>query len=244
MTNRRNRSNFADQVADELEKAFHTERYPPGHRLPSIEALAADMEVGRSTIREALRMLQTKGLVEVVHGRGTFVSGKRVIRSSGSLHSFTEITRERGMTPSSRILLQEISTASEVIAARLQIGSGDRVNVLKRLRFADSIPVALETSISSYARFRDLLDQPWTSETSLFALLREKYQVIPQTAQQTVWAAVAGPKESQLLEIEAKHPILMVESITYDQQGVPIEFGENCYRADRYEYRVLLKREE
>jgi GntR family transcriptional regulator len=244
MTNRRNRSNFADQVADELEKAIHTGRYPPGHQLPSIEGLAVDMEVGRSTIREALRMLQTKGLVEVVHGRGTFISSKRVIRSSGSLHSFTEITRERGMTPSSRILLQEVSTASDVIAARLQIRAGDRVNVLKRLRFADGIPIALETSISPYARFRELLDQPWTPEMSLFALLREKYQVVPQSAHQTVRAAAAGPKESLLLEIEVTHPILLVETITYDQHGVSIEFGQNCYRADRYEYRVLLKREE
>ncbi|RPJ37621.1 MAG: GntR family transcriptional regulator [Planctomycetaceae bacterium] len=244
MGNRRNRSNFADQVADELERAIHTQRYPPGHQLPSIETLATDMEVGRSTIREALRMLQTKGLVEVVHGRGTFISSKRVIRSSGSLHSFTEITRERGMTPSSRILQQEISTASHAVAARLQIAPGDRVNVLKRLRFADGVPIALETSISPYVRFRDLLEQPWTPDTSFFALLREKYQVIPHSAQQTVCAAMADAKESLLLEIEVKHPILLVETITYDQHGVAIEFGQNRYRADRYEYRVLLKREE
>ncbi len=243
MVNRTNRSNFTDQVADELEKAIHTQRYPPGYQLPSIEALAADMEVGRSTIREALRMLQTKGLVEVVHGRGTFISSKRVIRSSGSLHSFTEITRERGMTPSSRILQREISIASNVVAAKLQIASGDRVNILKRLRFANGIPIALETSFSPYARFRDLLDQPWTAETSLFALLHAKYQVSPESARQTIRAAAADETESLLLEIEVKHPILLVETVTYDQPGVAIEFGQNCYRADRYEYCVLLKRE-
>jgi len=244
MLDRANRSNFTDQVVDELEKAIYTRRYLPGRQLPSIEALATDMKVGRSTIREALRMLQAKGLVEVIHGRGTFVSSQRIIRSSGSLHSFTEITREHGMKPSSRILLMEVSTADPTVAARLQISPGDRVNVLKRLRFADEVPIAIETSISPYARFRDLLDYQWTPETSLFALLQEKYQVVPQTALQTVRAVMADQKESELLEIEVRSPVLQVETITYDQQGLAIEFGQNCYRAGWYEYRIRLKREE
>jgi GntR family transcriptional regulator len=244
MINHRNRSNFTDQVADELEKAIRSRQYLPGHQLPSIEALAAHMEVGRSTIREALRMLQAKGLVEVVHGRGTFVCSQRIIRSSGSLLSFTEITRERGMKPSSRILLEEVSMADKVIAAKLQIVPGDKVNVLKRLRLADDVPIALETSISPYVRFPSLLEQAWMPETSLFALLQEEYRVTPQTALQTVRAVMAGHKESQLLEIELGDPILLVETVTFDQHGVPIEFGQYYYRADRYEYRVRLRREE
>jgi GntR family transcriptional regulator len=231
MLDRGNRSNFTDQVVDELEKAIYNRRYLPGRQLPSIEALATDMKVGRSTIREALRMLQAKGLVEV-------------IRSSGSLHSFTEITRERGMRPSSRILVKEVSTADPVIAARLQISPGDKLNVLKRLRLADEVPIAIETSISPYARFRDLLEHQWTPDTSLFALLQEKYQVVPQTALQTVRAVMADQKESQLLEIEVRYPILQVETITYDQRGLSIEYGKNSYRADWYEYRIRLKREE
>jgi GntR family transcriptional regulator len=244
MLDRGNRSNFTDQVVDELEKAIYNRRYLPGRQLPSIEALATDMKVGRSTIREALRMLQAKGLVEVIHGRGTFVSSQRIIRSSGSLHSFTEITRERGMRPSSRILVKEVSTADPVIAARLQISPGDKLNVLKRLRLADEVPIAIETSISPYARFRDLLEHQWTPDTSLFALLQEKYQVVPQTALQTVRAVMADQKESQLLEIEVRYPILQVETITYDQRGLSIEYGKNSYRADWYEYRIRLKREE
>lgn len=44
-----------------------------GAQLPSIEDLAQQYEVGRSTIRESIRFVESTGLVQTVHGKGTFV---------------------------------------------------------------------------------------------------------------------------------------------------------------------------
>lgn len=45
----------------------------PGDRLPSIEALAQQYSVGRTSVREALMALELVGVVEVRHGDGTFI---------------------------------------------------------------------------------------------------------------------------------------------------------------------------
>jgi GntR family transcriptional repressor for pyruvate dehydrogenase complex len=45
----------------------------PGDRLPSQQELTAQLKVGRSTVREALRTLNAMGLVELKQGHGTFV---------------------------------------------------------------------------------------------------------------------------------------------------------------------------
>jgi GntR family transcriptional regulator len=243
MAGRGNRNNFTEQVADELSLAIRTQKYPPGFQLPSVEKLADEMGVGRSTLREALRLLQAKGLVEVIHGLGTFVSKERITRSTGSVYSFSEAIRERGMKPRSEVLEQKVTIADEEIAFKLQITVGDKVNLLRRLRFADDLPMAMETTISAHARFPDLLKHDWSGETSLYALLQEKYRVAPQNAVQIVQAVTARRSESQLLLIAPKSPILLVETIAYDQQGIPIEFGRSYYRADRYQYKVWLRRE-
>lgn len=242
-TSRRYRPNFTDQVAHELETAIRTQKYLPKHQLPSVEKLSLEMGVGRSTVREALRTLQAKGLVEVIHGRGTFVTGHRLARSDGNLNSFTEIVRARAMKPSSRILYSAVTSADAHIAARLLIPAGDSVNVLKRLRLADDVPMSLETTFIPHARFPDLLDYPWTPETSLYSVFEEHYQVVPRTADQTIRSVTATHRESGLLEVEPKSPLLLVETVTYDQNGLPIEFGQFFYRADRYEYHVRLRRE-
>jgi GntR family transcriptional regulator len=103
--------------------------------------------------------------------------------------------------------------------------------------------MSVETTIIPHSRFPDLLDYPWAADTSLYTVFEEKYQVIPKTADQTIRSVTATHHHCTLLEVEPKSPLLMVETVTYDQHGLPIEFGQFYYRADRYEYQVRLKRE-
>lgn len=243
MTNRILRSSFTDQVAMQLSESIEKRQFKPGDQLPSVEQLAIDLGVGRSTVREGLRMLQARGLVEIIHGVGTFVRQERITRTLGVMVSFTSTIVERGMRPRSEVLQQEVLPADEETAAKMKIATGERINVLKRLRFADEIPMALETSISSYARFPEVVDQDWSGEASLYKFLYERYQARPHTSDQSVQAVASGRTQSQHLLIPVKSPVLMVETTAYDEDGLPFEYGRSYYRADRYEYRVHLKHE-
>lgn len=240
MNNRIHRSNFTDQVAAYLADAIRTHTYKPGDRLPSVEKLAAELGVGRSTVREGVRLLQAQGLLEVVHGVGIFVAKERITRTAGLTFSFSDTILERGMQPHSQILHQEKGTADDETAAKLQITIGDAVNILKRLRFADDLPMAVETSISAYARFPDVLEQDWNGKASLYAFLRDRYHVHVHAATQMVRSVAAGITHSKQLLIQPKSPVLLVETVAYDKHNQPIEFGRSYYRADRYEYRVQL----
>lgn len=240
MNTRISRSNLTDQVAAEIAESIRSRTFKAGDQLPSVERLALDMGVGRSSIREGLRLLQARGLVEIVHGLGTFVAPERITRTSGIVFSFTETILERGMQPRSEILQQEVMAADAETATKLQINVGEKVNLLKRLRFADDIPMALETTISAYDRFPDLLTHDWNGTASLYAYLQEHYQVRPTSVTHIVQAVTATNTQSKLLLVPPKNPLLLVETTAYDQSGVPIEYGRSYYRADRYEYRVQL----
>src|SRR5690606_25213529 len=62
-------------ISEELTGRIRAGRWLPGERLPSIAALARELGASAGSVREALRSLQTRGLVRMEHGRGTFVSG-------------------------------------------------------------------------------------------------------------------------------------------------------------------------
>jgi GntR family transcriptional regulator len=237
----RQRKNLADQIAEDLEKAILNDRYRPGDRLPSVEHLAEEMGIGRSTLREALRMLQARGQIEIVHGSGTFVRKDRITQPSGELISFTDIVRQRGQRPTSVILRKEIGAATEAIAAKLLIDAGERVNVLKRLRLADDYPIAVETSFSAYERFPDLFEHPWLPDTSLFEMFIRNYGVHPHYSEHTIRAVRAGRVTSQLLQVKPKSPLLLAEFVTFDEMGTPLEAGRSWYSSDRFEYRVTVK---
>lgn len=67
------RSTLAQDVANQLITLVLDGRLQPGDRLPSQQELTEQLQVGRSTVREALRTLNAMGLVEFKQGHGTFV---------------------------------------------------------------------------------------------------------------------------------------------------------------------------
>src|SRR5690349_3275770 len=64
-------------VSDDLKQRIRRGEWLPGERLPSISQLAKDLEVSTGSVREALRSLQSIGLVKIEHGRGVFVTSAR-----------------------------------------------------------------------------------------------------------------------------------------------------------------------
>lgn len=67
-------TSLAEQVAIEIEKLIQTKELSKGAQLPNEFELAETLNVGRGTIREAIKILSSKNVVEVLRGKGTFVS--------------------------------------------------------------------------------------------------------------------------------------------------------------------------
>jgi DNA-binding GntR family transcriptional regulator len=64
---------ITDHVYQHLRQAIHVGQLKPGQRLVDTE-LAEALQVSRATVREALRMLESRGLVTIKHRRGAFVA--------------------------------------------------------------------------------------------------------------------------------------------------------------------------
>lgn len=68
------REALVDQVIDRITTALIHRELKPGDRLPTENELMSSFHVGRSSIREAIKILQSLGIVEVKRGNGTYVA--------------------------------------------------------------------------------------------------------------------------------------------------------------------------
>ena len=69
------------RIADQLTEMIAKRRFQPGEKLPGELELAEELHVSRTTLREALRILSTRGLVEARRGVGTFVTQSKSIHA-------------------------------------------------------------------------------------------------------------------------------------------------------------------
>jgi GntR family transcriptional repressor for pyruvate dehydrogenase complex len=71
-----NRIPLVDQVVDSLILHIKSDEIQEGSKLPSENSLCESLAVGRGTVREALRILSTRGYISLIPSRGAFVASK------------------------------------------------------------------------------------------------------------------------------------------------------------------------
>ena len=150
------------QVAEQLMLYIHEHSLNPGQRLPSEKELSDTYGVSRITVRKALELLSSDNIVVKQQGKGTFVASMMPMQRNmkEGLSSFTEICRSSGIEPSTKVLGLEIVDLPARVAASLELPNNSKGIVMKRIRYADNVPVMIETNYfpvkSSFLFYEDL----------------------------------------------------------------------------------------
>jgi GntR family transcriptional regulator len=208
------------------------EQLPPDAPLPSDAMLCEEFGVSRMTARGAVQRLVHEGLVYRVPGRGTFVAPRHAHRQASKIWSFSDEMRRRGKAPASQLLERGIGKPSPGEAARLRLPAGEVVVVIRRLRLADRVPIALEEA-KFPGELADAILESDLETGSLHATLVGAGRV-PTAGQATITAETAERAEAKLLGVSAGAALLVERRLIADQDGLPLELTESRYVADRY----------
>src|SRR5438270_11454004 len=89
-------SRLFEQIVQQVEDSILKGQLKPGDQLPAERDLAQRFGVSRTAVREAVKALREKGLVEAYTGRGTFVTNGKSQAMRQSLHLIIKIRRQEG----------------------------------------------------------------------------------------------------------------------------------------------------
>ena len=148
------------RIAEELRLQIEAGTLAPGSQLPTELELRATHEASRNTIRDAVKWLIGRGLVETRPGQGTYVVEKFkpfVTTLSGDWQTDSglgggegqaalEEVKARQRTAKAAIPRVEIKQADGYVADRLQVGRGTQVISRHQERYIDDQPWSLQTS--------------------------------------------------------------------------------------------------
>jgi DNA-binding GntR family transcriptional regulator len=224
------------QVATRIEKAILEGTLAPGSRLENEIALGDRLGLSRPTVRRAIQDLVDKGLLVRRRGIGTQVVHGQVSRGLELTSLFEDLTRS-GKTATTKILETKVVKASAKDAERLGVDKGSNVLHVRRVRYADNVPVSVMENWLP-ADFSDFSSSD-LEKHGLYQMLRSR-GVNLRVAKQRIGARKASAEEAQLLGIEKSSALLTMDRTAYDNSGRAIEYGHHCYRPDLYSFEITL----
>lgn len=202
-------------------------------RFPTDAELVERYQVSRHTVREAVRRLQSEGILNRSRGVGTFVRPKVIEQPIGTLYSLFRSVEEHGFTQ--RSVVRFLEERTDAAAAKMLSRPADEPLVyLERLRLADEDPVLLDCSWLPAAVARPLLDVDFT-HTALYRELGERCGARPDAGWERLAPEIPTREQRTLLGLRAGVPALAIERLA-SEHGVPLEWRHGLVRADRFSY--------
>ena len=231
--NRDGKTPIYEQIYQNLLEKIQTAEIGGGELFPSERELAEKFGVSRMTVRQALNALKKEGLIYHERGIGAFVSKRKLDVHTRNLVGFTEEMKERGLKPSSKLLLAKIEKADEETAKELGIEISENVFHLQRLRLADDSPMAFEDAYLPALRYPNL-EKIDLEKVSLYEVLEKEYGVRMSHAEEFLEAMAVTKKIGDVLSIKKNSPVLMVHRVVFSDANLAVESVKTFYRADRY----------
>lgn len=134
------------QLGEQIKALIEKGELKPGDALPPEREFAEKYQISRMTVRQAFTQLVNEGYLYRMQGKGTFVAERKIEQLLQGVTSFSEDMKARGLEPSSELIRFEMQPAAASIAEQLSIDESDPVYEIERIRLADGVPMALETS--------------------------------------------------------------------------------------------------
>ncbi|AZO93498.1 GntR family transcriptional regulator [Halocella sp. SP3-1] len=212
----------------------------PNEKISSERELIDEFNVSRTTVRKAINNLVNDGYCYKIHGKGTFVQERKFTHGLIELTSCSEEIIKQGKIPSSIILNLEKAEPTKEVASKLKLGSGEKVVILERIRYADADPINVTKSFLPYKLFPGLLEKDFTI-LSLYNYLQDKYNVEFVKALRTIDASLVDEVHAQLLKMEKGSPMLFFTGLVEGKvkgQAVPIEFFRSHFKSDKFKFYI------
>ena len=232
------------QVRDLMRNTILSGQFRPGDRLPTEAAFATEYGVSRSSVREAMKLLEQEGHVVVHPGHGRLVSPGIKLESSASitlLRSMTDCLTSLGYVVSSRILSVGVRAPTDEETQALDLSRHDKVVYVERFRLGNGEPLVYTQSTFGERMLPTRVEE--TDWGGSFMALFESWGVQFVSAVADIQAVNLPKAVARQEGIPVGTPWMLITETSYDEKVRPILFSREYMRGDVRSYHVLQRSE-
>jgi DNA-binding GntR family transcriptional regulator len=230
------------QIQQWMREQITSGEWPEHYKLISEVDMAAQLDVNRGTLRNAISGLIKEGLLIRIHGKGTFVASETVAQPlAESLITFTEGFSAQHISFTTAVVEQHTLVPGAAIRSLLSINAQDEVFFLKRVRYVRGEPLILLENYVTHTYCEGIETVDFTKH-SLFDTLENQFNVTLDWGRRFFQAQVADNVVADALGIAVCDPVMYVQQIVYQPNGTAIEMSKMWIRGSQFQVSALVKR--
>jgi GntR family transcriptional regulator len=233
---------LTDQTVLVLQEAIKQGKFPAGSQLPPEMELLQMMGISRTTLREALRILEEQRFIRKRRGLGTFVMERAIVKDMSENFGITEMISQAGYTPGTRDFKISLEKTSKTLADKLNIPDEAMTVIIERVRTANDTPIVFTRDIMPEEVLRGWMPTSQNlSGVSLYECL-ERYANLRIVDGMASFSPVQANSElAKKLSIQRNTLLLLIEQIDHDQNQRPVLYSAEYHLTDKFNFIVHRK---
>ena len=231
------------RIARDLRQAIAKGRYPVGAQLPTEHELCRQLGVSRFTIREAIRVLSNAGLVRRKPRAGTLVAAlPDDTRYSHGISSLRDLFQYAQSTHFHYVYIGRVGlTKPQARALSAAAGEEWILAVALRRETAGAQPFGVTRLFLNPAlKGIEKALRNWSG--AVYALIERDCGVRIGRVEQVIAAIALDEEDAASLGVRAGAPALSIRRRYFDEGGRLVEMADTVHPADRFAYRMELRR--
>lgn len=224
-----------------LRRRINTGLWQSGQKLPTLDALALEFGVARVTVRQAMGILESEGLIWRKQGKGTFVAEDVLSGPWLTLHTEWPSLVRMTMFGDTAIELRNVRRGSRT--PPLLPGDGTPAaayRYMRRVHSKNGVPYAV---IDIYLDKRIYARAPRAfSRHPVISVLERVPGVNLGAARQQLTIGTADLEIAELLHVPVNAPVAQVRRVIQNRDAVVVYFGDLVYRGDFVKLDINLRK--
>ena len=240
--NRIRHATLTDQTVQAIQEAIKQGKFPAGSQLPPEMELLQMMGISRTTLREALRILEEQRFIRKRRGKGTFVMEQAIVKDMSQNFGITEMISQAGFAPGIRDFNIRLDPSSITVSEKLGIPDGSMTVVIERVRTANQTPVVWT---------RDIMPQEYLggwmpainelNQRSLYECLEEYTKIRIESGMASFSPVQANRELAEKLGIQRNDLLLLIDQVDLDQTQRPVLYSTEYHLTDKFKFIIHRK---
>ncbi|WP_174507859.1 GntR family transcriptional regulator [Klebsiella oxytoca] len=233
------------EIANVIRERILNKIYIQGAKIPFGHQLCHEFSCSKITLNNALDILVNEGFITRQRGLGTVVKTATPPQAFAAGHSASPIMglstfhRAQGGCVSSHLLEFGIANPPEEIAGQLAMQGEQYAWHFRRVRFVDTQALSIEETWIPLRILPDLtrLD----ALGSIYQYVETRLHKVPTSSHTWFYSLPSDDEAQEWLKLQPHEPVSVTRSVTYLNDGQPLEYCTSRYHYQRFNYNAVVQ---